>query len=486
MTAKNGLKTAAAYIRVSTEDQVELSPDSQLSVIRDYARCEGYLLPEEYIFVDEGISGRKVSKRDAFIRMVSVAKSPEKPFDAILLWTFSRFARNQEESIVYKSLLRKKLGINVISVSEPLAEGVYGSLIERIIEWMDEYYSIRLSDEVKRSMTVKAQRGELQATPSFGYKAENNVLVPVPEEAEIVRKIFDWFISGRGCYPIARKLNDMGIRTHRGRTFENRTVEYIIRNPVYIGKLRWNPTGRTRRNYEDDNIIISDARHEPLIDMATWEAAQKRMDELKEIWTYKARPTYNLKDWLSGLVRCSSCGATLVFVAPHYFKCNNYTKGKCSTSQHVHIDILHGAVLERLEQDAASRQDLDFVTVHTGEAGNEEEILKNRLDAIAKKHARIKEAYLAGVDSLEDYRKYKKALSDEEDEIKEQLYALTSQVSKDEGNRRLRENIKDALKTLNNPVATIEEKNEATRRIFESCVWDKETKNLKIIYRLFF
>lgn len=79
--------------------------------------------------------------------------------DVILVWKFSRFARNQEESIVYKSLLSKKHNVEVTSVSEPLVDGPFGSLIERIIEWMDEYYSIRLSGEVTRGMTEKALRG---------------------------------------------------------------------------------------------------------------------------------------------------------------------------------------------------------------------------------------------------------------------------------------------------------------------------------------
>ena len=90
-------------------------------------------------------------------------------------------------------------------------------------------------------MTEKARRGGLQSNPSFGYRVEDNVLVPIPEEAALVQSIFDRFIAGDGLFPIAKWLNDMGVRTHRGNRFENRTIEYILRNPVYIGKMRWNP-----------------------------------------------------------------------------------------------------------------------------------------------------------------------------------------------------------------------------------------------------
>ena len=292
----------AAYIRVSTDDQAELSPETQLEEIRKYAQREGIILLQEQIYIDSGISGKKAERRPEFMRMIATAKEKDCPFSVILLWKYSRFARNQEESIFYKSILRSKCGVDVVSVTEPLIAGPFGSLIERIIEWMDEFYSIRLSQEVKRSMLVNAQRGKLQATPSFGYRVEDGRLIPVEEEAQLIRRIFDSFVAGKGLFPIAKELNDLGIRTHRGNRFENRTVEYILRNPVYIGKLRWNPAGRTRRDFFNENLIIADAEHEPLISLDTWDAAQRRLDEVKVQWGYKARPASELKSWLSGLL----------------------------------------------------------------------------------------------------------------------------------------------------------------------------------------
>ena len=164
---------------------------------------EGLLLLGDHVYIDAGISGKKADRRPEFMRMIAQAKEPACPFSVILLWKYSRFARNQEESIFYKSILRSKCGIEVVSVTEPLIAGPFGSLIERIIEWMDEFYSIRLSQEVKRSMTVNAQRGKLQASPSFGYRAEGGKLIPLPEEAAHVRRIFDSFVAGAGLWNIA-------------------------------------------------------------------------------------------------------------------------------------------------------------------------------------------------------------------------------------------------------------------------------------------
>ena len=89
------MKTAAVYIRVSTDEQTEHSPESQLTEIKKYAERNDILVDPDYIFTDAGISGRKADKRPEFQRMISVAKSKQRPFDIILVWKFSRFARNQ-------------------------------------------------------------------------------------------------------------------------------------------------------------------------------------------------------------------------------------------------------------------------------------------------------------------------------------------------------------------------------------------------------
>ena len=130
------MNIAAAYIRVSDDRQDEYSPDSQLKLVREFAKKNDFYVPDEFVFYDDGISAKTAKRRPEFNRMISIAKQKEPPFSKIYVWKFSRFARNQEESIVFKSLLRKN-GVEVVSISEPLIDGVFGSLVERIIEWMD-------------------------------------------------------------------------------------------------------------------------------------------------------------------------------------------------------------------------------------------------------------------------------------------------------------------------------------------------------------
>ena len=156
MNEKN-LEIGAAYIRVSTDDQTELSPDAQLRVILEAAKKDGIVIPQEFVFMeDRGRSGRRADNRPEFQRMISTARQNPSPFRYLYLWKFSRFARNQEESAFYKGILRKKCGVTIKSVSEPIMEGMFGRLVEMIIEWSDEFYSVNLSGEVLRGMTQKA------------------------------------------------------------------------------------------------------------------------------------------------------------------------------------------------------------------------------------------------------------------------------------------------------------------------------------------
>lgn len=93
------LHTGAAYIRVSTDKQEELSPNAQKRLILDYAKKNDIIISSSDIYMENGISGRKAAKRPAFQEMIAKAKSKEHPYDVILVWKYSRFARNQEESL---------------------------------------------------------------------------------------------------------------------------------------------------------------------------------------------------------------------------------------------------------------------------------------------------------------------------------------------------------------------------------------------------
>lgn len=478
------LRTAAAYIRVSTDDQLELSPDSQLAKIREYALKNDLLLLPQHIFHDDGISGRAADKRPGFQQMIAAAKDPSRPFDVIIVWKFSRFARNQEESIFYKSILRSKCKVDVVSVSEPLIAGPFGSLIERIIEWMDEFYSIRLSEEVKRSMTVNAKKGNLQSTPAFGYRVEDHVLVVVPEEAEIVREIFRRFIGGEAMYALAQSVNARGIRTHRGNPFENRTVDYILNNPVYIGKLRWTPTGRTRRDFRNADSIIADSTHPAIIDEQTWQAAQARILELKRAYKWHSKPASGRKHWLCGIVRCPNCGSTLAFTAPHYMQCNGRLHGKCTTAQHISVELLEEAFMQQLQHDLTFADSVSC-TVRRVSVPDASQDLRQRRARLSSRIDRLRDAYLDGAETLADYKAARQQLQSQLDSLDAEIQKATA-VSIPDTASALRSAIAATLETLRSPSATVSQKHESTQRIIEKCYFDKSRMLLTVFYQLSF
>ena len=477
-------RIAAAYVRVSTDDQMELSPDSQMEKIREYAAKNGLLLLSEYIFHDDGISGRAAEKRPGFQQMIATAKDPSHPFDVIIVWKFSRFARNQEESIFYKSILRSKCKVDVVSVSEPLIAGPFGSLIERIIEWMDEFYSVRLAEEVKRSMTVNAKNGSLQATPSFGYRVENRQLVIVPEEAEIIREIFLRFISGDAMFRIAKDLSSRGVRTHRGNPFENRTIDYILNNPVYLGKLRWTPTGRTRRNFKNEDSIIADALHEPIIDVETWGAAQARCSELKKSYKRYGKPSSERKHWLCGVVRCSACGATLIWANPHFMKCNNYAHGRCTTTQHIAVEALEESFLAQLQHDLTFAESVACV-VQAAKPAHSDQRLQQQRSRIVSRIDRLRESYLDGVETLETYKAARQQMQAQLDDLDAQI-AESAAVPVVDAAALLRNAIAAVLETLRSPTATVAQKYESAMSIIDRCTFDKSQMLLSISYKFIF
>ena len=520
------LKTAAAYIRVSTDDQTEYSPDAQLRELREYAAAHGMLLDERFVYADEGISGRKAERRPAFMEMIRTAKLKEHPFDVVLVHKFDRFARSREDSVVYKAML-KRCGVDVISIKEPIAEGNYSGVMEAIYESFAEAYSINLGQEVKKGMTEKALRGQPQTAPPYGYmlgfpgvpprpfpsweggaaapdegqgslsqkgaaerseaEGSSRTFVPHPEEAPYVREIFRRFADGEGLFPLAKWMNACGQRTHRGGMFENRTIEYILRNPIYVGKVRWNPKRRTRRDFTDPDLIIADGTHEPLIDRALWDRAQERMAEVKARWKYHGRPTYDRKYWLSGIVRCSACGGTLIWANPCYFKCSNYAKGRCRSSQHVRADLLAEAVIERLRVDATlpTMPEVRLIP-RQDETEQQLRLLRRQLEASERKARRLLDAYLGGAEiPIEQFNGMLAGFRAEAEELRGKISELEESRPATDALALLRASIQNTLTVLEDDAAPTETKYAAASSLLESAVFNKQANELTLTYRLY-
>ena len=180
-------KRAALYYRYSSDGQNVATISAQRRICKAFTDAEGYTPVKEYI--DAGETATTSDNRDEFLQMLSDAKKGL--FDYIIVWQFSRFARNKEESVLYKAMLRK-VGVRVISATEKTDDTPSGKLLEGMLEVLNQYYSDNLSVEVKKGkkenlLTGKHAGGE---TPYGIYKEEDTTVYRINEaQAKTIRLI---------------------------------------------------------------------------------------------------------------------------------------------------------------------------------------------------------------------------------------------------------------------------------------------------------
>lgn len=458
-------KVGCLYIRVSTTDQAELSPDAQKRLLLDYAKKNDIIIPGDFIFV-ESVSGRHAQKRPEFQRMIALAKAASHPVDVILVWKFSRFARNQEESIVYKSMLKKD-NVEVISISEPLVDGPFGTLIERIIEWMDEYYSIRLSGEVLRGMKEKALQNGYQTSPCLGYTAVGHGKPFIINEAEyaIVSYVMDLYDNQNlDETAIARRCNDLGYKTRRGNPFERRTIDRILQNPFYCGTVRWNG-------------VEFEGSHEVRLSKERYEKRQKLITARKR--PIKSRNVSTCKHWLSGLLKCSVCGSTLSYTGNNkcpYFQCWKYAKGFHKSSTALSVKKAEEAVINYFDQILDGAEFTYVCKRKTTDNSLLIEQLQKEIDKLSMREARIRDAYEAGIDTLEEYKNNKERLVSDRLELTAALSQLLQEEQTEEPDKEeVLKEIRSIADILKNPDVSYEEKGTLIRSVVEQIVYDKES-----------
>lgn len=242
-----------AYYRMSTDKQ-EYSIDSQKRIVEEYATNNKFNIIKSY--EDKGISGRDASKRPAFMQMIDDSYNNNNNIKYLLIYDSSRFARNLEQSLVYKSILKKN-NIEIISVTEPRINDDSQLITDALIGAMNEMYSLKLSKVVKRGMQEKALKGEYISQAPFGYiKPKGKNLEIKKDEALIVQKIYEDFLNNKSSYSIAKELNKLNIKTKRGNRLDTRFINKILSNPTYKGYYKFTSENKT---------IITKSTHKPII-----------------------------------------------------------------------------------------------------------------------------------------------------------------------------------------------------------------------------
>lgn len=476
------MKQGAVYIRVSTDDQTEYSPDAQLNRIKEYAHNHNILITKEYIYIENGVSGRTVAKREQFKRMIQKAKEKPKPFDVVLIHAYDRFARNVKESRIYKELLRDDLGIELISITEDFGSGKNSFLMEGIKDILNEYYSLNLRDEVLKGMYEKVSRGEVCGKAVLGYDLINKKLIINAEEEKIIKLIFNKYAyDNLGLLDIAKLVNQMGLRTKTGHKFENRTIRYILRNPVYVGKLRYSKNGKVDYNvYKiSKEAELYDGIHEKIIDEETWNIVQKKLDKNILFAVPHKIDTINADYWLKGIVRCPYCNSTMTRRNKVNLRCNGYSKGKCHNKTTIKLKLLEELVLNQMKKDFNNKLSLNTVKVKTFEI-SEKEIITRQINNLEAKFMRLKDAYLCGVDSLDEYKKNKEMITTEIENLKEKLINVEKPktISKNE----IQEKIKDIYNLIISEEIETNVKRKAVSMLINKIIVNEKDMKISLIY----
>ena len=348
----------ALYTRVSSDKQdTDLSISAQLKALRSFAGAHDHTVVRE--FVDEAESGR-TTNRPVFQEMIRLAKLKPPPFEAVLVYKWSRFTRNREDSIIYKSLLRK-LGIEVMSIHEPVENTPTGRMMEGIIEVLDEFYSANLGQEVTRGMRESASRGFwVSSSTPYGYKRKKvddggkhrAKLVVDSDKAPVVRRIFDMASSGQGCKEIASALNAEDIPSPGGKRWGKGRIHVILTNETYTGTLIWGAGGKYHREAKLDPVRVEGA-FPALVNRAKFD----RVGELLRDRSPKVTPSAAVgsRYLLSGLARCGACGVSIFGHGAksgryHYYVCSTAHRSgrdQCTTRP-VPMDLLEDQVLAKV------------------------------------------------------------------------------------------------------------------------------------------
>ena len=270
--------------RYSSDNQTELSIEGQLEVCYNYAKQNGFNVIREYI--DRAVSGRHAENREQFQAMIKDASKRE--FEAVIVYKLDRFARNKEDSVKYKSILRK-FGVRVISATQMIPDVPEGVIFEALLEGYDEYYSLELAQKVLRTFKIKRREGKfLGGRIPYGYEIVDHEYKIKEDEAENIRFIFNKFNDGMSVSEIAKELGEPGLDYDKCRK--------ILLNKKYCGTLE-------HQGEEIEDVIPA------IVDKSTFLLANKNHKQRTRTKVY-VRSTDVLS--LPNKVHCNICGEPLL------------------------------------------------------------------------------------------------------------------------------------------------------------------------------
>ena len=303
-------KRVAAYVRVSSgKDAMLHSLSAQISYYSDLIQKH-----EDWeftgVYSDEAITGTK-EERAGFQRLQEDCKAGK--IDMVMTKSISRFARN---TITLLETVRalKLIGVDVYFEEQNIhTMSADGELMLTILASYAQEESLSVSENMKWRIRRNFEEGKPWSGLILGYRFQNGQFAVVPEEAEIVKRIFQEYLGGLGATAIMKGLNDDGILTRLGKPWRIEGVLKILRNYNYTGNLILQKTYRenhlTKRKMKNNGEkpqYHAVGTHEAIIDLVTFEAVQEELARRSEHYSGKKPSTVTYP--FTRLIVCANCG----------------------------------------------------------------------------------------------------------------------------------------------------------------------------------
>ena len=429
------------YARVSSDAQdVANSIQTQSTRIFDFANQPNARL--SCIYKDEARTGT-VDDRPGFLQMIADSRKNPKPFDAIVVTNFARFARNKEDSVIYKGLL-KKLGIRVISIEQPNDGSPEGQLMEGIFEAFDSFYSASLGRNIRFGIAnlIKSGFYPYRKAP-FGYEKKpvqaggktRYKLAINQEQAVIIRMIFNIYQRGLASQEIHKDLNAQGIPAPNGGKWAKSSVYRILRHRIYNGTIiSVEPQpGRVQLRF--------DHMHPAIIPDEPFEDVQRTLDARSPNVIHPRQA--GSKYLLSNLAKCNLCGANMV---PRPSKGNAYVYWVCQTrhDQGVkycdcprrNVETFEPIVLDAIIDDILTPTNvMEFIAHIEAEVRDQSgfridliDTIDKQLDDLEQRFNRLTDAYETGKLTLQVWEKRIDDLNEKKQQLADTKLQATAAV----------------------------------------------------------
>ena len=452
-----GVKKVAIYARVSTTEQAEegYSIDEQLRLLKEWCKDKGHEVFQEYI--DRGISGKSIKKREALQQLLRDAS--QKEFDIVIVWKTNRLARNILDTLKIIELLDKN---NIVfqSYSENHEnETKEGRFRLYMMSALAEYERENIAENVKMGMLARAREGSWNGGQVLGYdtvhtnvenrKRRMSKLVINEKEAQTVRRIFQLYTEGNGYKSIANRVNKEGHLSKKGNYFTINAIKTIVTNPVYAGYIRYNVRrdwNEKRRNNINPDPIIEKGKHNPIVSRETWEQAQA----ILKTRTGKPNRVHSGNYPLTGILKCPTCGASTVLSRTNnknkdgtkrvleYYVCGAWkNKGTIACkSNGVRVDKANQFVFSKLNALATSNELLHDVLKRVNQNNNDQaepmqkefEHLKKSISSLQAKKDKVLGLYEDGIIDKSDLQERLAKLSQENERLENRLKPIREKL----------------------------------------------------------